>query len=129
MGNEFRKEEVRVLEVGIDLDTNEVVVNLPVCETRDGMWHMTFSPEQSVSFARLLIKHAEEVARRRSRGQDYKLDNANPMIMKTKDGWYPIAPVVGIPVAQQAKEQGEANLHIMRIEDRHGNLLWERQVH
>jgi hypothetical protein len=49
--------------------------------------------------------------------------------MRCKDGWYPIESVVGIPLKDQAKEHGEANLHVIKVETRFGEILWGRKIH
>lgn len=58
-----------------------------------------------------------------------ELDPTNPLIMRTRKGWYPIESEVGIPMTEQAKRHGEANDHIMTVETRHGEVLWKRQIH
>ncbi len=45
-----------ILEVGTD-ERGEIVLNIPVCEQRDGWWHVTFSPQQAFDLALLLIKN------------------------------------------------------------------------
>lgn len=54
------EEEGGVLEVGIDPATAEVCVNVPVCEQRDGFWHLTFSADQARNFAHILLRKADE---------------------------------------------------------------------
>lgn len=54
-------EPVNVLEVGIDPETKEVCVNVPVCPQVDGFWHVTFSAAQARNFAGLLMKKANEL--------------------------------------------------------------------
>lgn len=51
------------------------------------------------------------------------------MIMRTVSGFYPIEAVKDIPISQQAKDHGELNDHIIRVEDIDGNVLWERIIH
>lgn len=53
--------EEKVLEVGVDPETNEVCVNVPVCEQKDGFWHLTFTAEQTRNFAELLLRKAIEL--------------------------------------------------------------------
>lgn len=48
------------------------------------------------------------------------------LIIICENGFYPIETVDGIPISQQAKDHGEINNHIMRIEDVEGNILWSR---
>ena len=51
------------------------------------------------------------------------------LIMRPKaGGFYPIQAVKGTTLAEQAKEHGELNPHIARVEDVAGNVLWERAV-
>lgn len=50
------------------------------------------------------------------------------MIMRPKAGvWYPIQAVKGKALADQAREHGELNKHLARIEDVNGNVLWRRE--
>ena len=50
------------------------------------------------------------------------------MIMITDKGFYPIESSGTVALAEEAREHGEINLHIKRIDDIDGNLLWERTV-
>ena len=45
-------------------------------------------------------------------------------IMRTANGFYPIVP------RDQCKpeDHGRLNPHVIRIEDTHGNVLWERSA-
>lgn len=52
------------LEVGVPDGTNDIVVNVPVCEVKDGFWNIVFSPAQARNLAQLLVKHAEVIERR-----------------------------------------------------------------
>ncbi len=54
-------EPVNVLEVGIDPDTKEVCMNVPVCEQIDGFWHVTFSAAQARNLAGILLKKVAEL--------------------------------------------------------------------
>lgn len=44
----------------------------------------------------------------------------------TKNGFYIIDTVAGVPLEKQAKDNGEANLHIIRIETVFNEVLWTR---
>jgi len=49
------------------------------------------------------------------------------MIMVTSSGhFYPIDAVKDIPLSAQAKDHGELNDHVVRVEDCLGNVLWQR---
>lgn len=45
-------------------------------------------------------------------------------IMRTADGFYPIVPTEKC----KPEDHGRLNDHVIRIEDTHGNVLWERAI-
>jgi hypothetical protein len=47
------------LEIGINPETFEIVINLD--EDRNGIGHVTFSPDQARNLASILIRKADEV--------------------------------------------------------------------
>lgn len=49
------------------------------------------------------------------------------LIMRCKDGWYPIEDNADLPLADKAMAHGMRNAHIESIEDIEGNVLWRRQ--
>lgn len=49
------------------------------------------------------------------------------LMMICENGFYPIESVENIPLEQQAKDHGNINQHIRRIEDIEGNILWTRE--
>lgn len=49
------------------------------------------------------------------------------LIMVCEEGFYPISVIDGVPLLQQAKDHGELNSHIRRVEDSEGNILWSRE--
>lgn len=49
-----------------------------------------------------------------------------PLIMICEGGFYPIQSLKGQDLKKQAKDHGELNAHIMRVEDIQGNILWTR---
>lgn len=61
-------DEAGVLTVGIDPETNEVVVNVPECPIIEGFWHITFSPDQARQFAMLLITKAGDIEASKNAG-------------------------------------------------------------
>lgn len=48
----------KLLEVGIDEETKEVVLNVQECTTKDGFWHITFTVAQARGLADLLLAKA-----------------------------------------------------------------------
>jgi len=49
-----------------------------------------------------------------------------PLIMRCADGFYFIDSVPDVPLAEQARDHGELNAHILRVELAGGRVLWER---
>lgn len=49
------------------------------------------------------------------------------LIMICENGFYPIDSMEDMPLKQQAKDHGELNDHIRRVEDIDGNVLWSRE--
>lgn len=47
------------------------------------------------------------------------------MIMESGN-FYPVEAVAGVGLEQQAKDHGELNPHLVRVEDAQGHILWER---
>ncbi len=56
------------------------------------------------------------------------LNKPECLIMVSAKGFYPIKPVPGVPLKQQAKDHGLLNDHILRVEDLDGNVLWQRTI-
>ena len=76
-----------------------------------------------------MSKKMNDLAVAQSEKKQIELDPTNPLIMRTKTNWYSIESVIGIPIVEQAKHHGELNDHIMSVETRHGDVLWERIIH
>lgn len=49
------------------------------------------------------------------------------LIMRCKDGWYPIEDHADLPLADKAQAHGMRNAHVESIEDIDGNVLWRKQ--
>ena len=49
------------------------------------------------------------------------------LVMRTKDGFYPIEALDSINLEDQAKDHGELNDHVIRVETFEGFVLWERK--
>lgn len=49
------------------------------------------------------------------------------LIMRTKEGWYPIEASGTKQLKDEAPDHAELNSHILCIEDIEGNVLWRRQ--
>jgi hypothetical protein len=50
----------KYLEVGLSIDSREVVVNHPLQPHESGIGHIVFSPAQARAFAKLLLRKADE---------------------------------------------------------------------
>jgi len=48
------------------------------------------------------------------------------LVMVTDQGFYPVDAVSFYSLQKQAKDHGELNQHVKRVEDVDGNILWER---
>lgn len=48
------------------------------------------------------------------------------LIMRTKDGFYPIRAYGKKPLKEEAADHGRLNDHLTSIEDVEGNTLWQR---
>ena len=48
------------------------------------------------------------------------------LIMVTENGFYPIKASGIKSIEKEAKDHGELNSHIMRVEDTEGKVLWSR---
>lgn len=53
--------------------------------------------------------------------------NKSVLIMRTKDGWYPINTSGTKDIREEAADHGMLNSHITSIEDAEGNVLWRQQ--
>jgi hypothetical protein len=49
------------------------------------------------------------------------------LIMRTRNGWYPIEASGLKPLKDEAQDHGMLNSHIDSIEDIDGNILWRKQ--
>lgn len=49
------------------------------------------------------------------------------LIMRTKDGFYPIDASGTKDIREEAADHGMLNSHIIAIEDIDGNVLWRQQ--
>lgn len=54
--------------IGLDEKQKDIVVNVPVTEHKDGMYHLVFSANQARMLARKLIKHADDLDRKNGLG-------------------------------------------------------------
>lgn len=48
------------------------------------------------------------------------------LVMRCEKGFYLIDAVEGVSLEKQARDNGELNLHILRVELLGGKVLWER---
>lgn len=55
-----------------------------------------------------------------------KVKNAM-LIMRCRDGFYPIEDYADMPLKDKAEAHGMRNGHIQWIEDIDGNVLWRKQ--
>lgn len=52
---------------------------------------------------------------------------AELMIFVRAEGFYPVQGVLGIPLAEQARQHAELNPGTLRVEDLQANVLWRLQ--
>lgn len=48
------------------------------------------------------------------------------VIFMASGNFYPVEAVEGVTLEQQAKDHGELNPHVVRVEDKDGAVLWTR---
>jgi hypothetical protein len=53
-------------------------------------------------------------------------ERMNILLMVTAEGFYPVYALHSPSLQQQAKDHGELNDRVIRVEDFNGNILWER---
>lgn len=49
------------------------------------------------------------------------------MIFIRAEGFYPVQGVLGVPLAEQARQHAELNPGTLRVEDLQANVLWRQQ--